>query len=354
MQEAPLEPNDQNTDEYFDHQEIDVDPKQSPLRIDKFLMDRLYKVSRNRLQAAIRAGAVLVNSKEIKPNYKVRPGDKVSVVLPRPPSEANKILPQDIPLDIRYEDDDIILLYKPPGMVVHPGIGHPKGTLVNALAYHFDQLPVMKGNEPDKPGLVHRIDKNTSGLLVVAKTDFAMHHLANQFFKHTIERTYYALIWGDPEEDKGSVNAHIARHPRFRKKFAAFPEGEMGKWAVTHYEVLERLYYVSLVKCKLETGRTHQIRVHMKHIGHPLFNDDKYGGDQIRKGTVFSKYKTFVERTFNLLPRHALHAKSLGFIHPTTGKEMHFETELPLDFEETLDAWRRYLSGRKAAVKKLD
>ena len=272
---------------FFEHQEIKVDGKQSLIRIDKFLMDRLYKVSRNKLQAAIKAGSVLVNEQTIKPNYKVRPNDLISIVLPRPPGDSNKIIPQNIPLDIRYEDEDIILLHKPPGMVVHPGIGHSQGTLVNALAYHFEQLPVMKGNDQDKLGLVHRIDKNTSGLLIVAKTDHAMAHLANQFYKHTIERTYYALVWGDPEEDKGTVNAHIARHPRFRKRFEAFPDGEMGKWAVTHYEVLERLYYVTLIKCNLETGRTHQIRVHMKHLGHPLFNDERYGGDRIVKGTVF-------------------------------------------------------------------
>ena len=354
MEGGPMELEGNHSNEYFEHQEILVDGKQSQIRIDKFLMDRLYKVSRNKLQAAIKAGAVLVNKKVIKPNYKVKPNDAISVVLPRPPSESNKIIPQDIPLDIRYEDDDIIILHKPPGLVVHPGIGHSQGTLVNALAYHFEKLPVLKGNDQDRLGLVHRIDKNTSGLLIVAKTDFAMHHLANQFFNHTIERTYNALVWGEPEEDKGTVNAHIGRHPRFRKKFEAFPDGESGKWAVTHYEVLERLYYVSLIKCNLETGRTHQIRVHMKHLGHPLFNDERYGGDRIVKGTVFSKYKSFVDKTFNLIPRHALHAKSLGFVHPTTGKEMFFETDLPEDFKVTMDTWRRYLAGRKAAVKKLD
>lgn len=345
--------NEENSsDEYFDHQEIQVDNKQSLIRIDKFLMDRLYRVSRNRVQSAIRTGSIVVNDKQIKPNYKVRPGDLISVVLPKPPGEGNKIIAQDIPLDIRYEDADLLIVYKPPGLVVHPGIGHSKGTLVNALAYHFEQLPVMPGNEHDKLGLVHRIDKNTSGLMVVAKTEVAMTHLAKQFFHHTIERTYYALVWGDVEQDKGTVNAHVGRDPNNRKQFRAFADGAHGKWAVTHYEVVERLYYVTLIKCKLETGRTHQIRVHMRHLGHPLFNDERYGGDRIVKGTVFSKYKLFVERTFNLMPRHALHAQSLGFIHPKSEEHMFFETELPQDFQEALEAWRRYLTGRKAALMK--
>ena len=342
----------QNTDDYQDHQLIVVDAKQSLIRIDKFLMDRLQKVSRNRVQTAIRAGAIQVNNKLIKPNYKVRANDQISVVLPKPPGEGNGIVAQDIPLDIRHEDESLIILYKSPGMVVHPGIGHSKGTLVNALAYHFEQLPILPGNENDKPGLVHRIDKNTSGLMVVAKTEFAMTHLAKQFFYHTIDRTYYALVWGDVEQDKGTINAHVGRDPNNRKLFRAFPNGEHGKWAITHYEVVERLYYVTLIKCKLETGRTHQIRVHMKHIGHTLFNDERYGGDRILKGTVFSKYKLFVERTFNLIPRHALHAQSLGFVHPKTEEALFFETELPQDFSDTLDAWRRYLTGRKAVLMK--
>ena len=353
MQEDKVPAEGLNSDELYDQQTIDVDEGQSPIRLDKFLMDRLYKVSRNRVQSAIKAGAITVNGKDVKSNYKVRPFDSISIVLPRPPGEGNRIIPQDIPLDIRYEDDDVILLYKPPGLVVHPGIGHSKGTLVNALAYHFESLPVLHGNDNDKLGLVHRIDKNTSGLMVVAKSEFAMHHLAKQFFRHTTKRTYYAIVWGDVDEDKGTIRANVGRHPRFRKQFTTFADEDKGKWAVTHYEVVERLYYVTLVKCHLETGRTHQIRVHMKHIGHPLFNDEKYGGDRIVKGTVFSKYKLFVERTFNLIPRHALHAQSLGFVHPKTGEEMYFETELPMDFQETLEAWRKYLRGRKAAVKNL-
>ncbi len=342
-----------STDEFVDEHIIKVDGKQSLLRIDKFLMDRLANVSRNRVQNAIRTGSILVNDKNVKPNYKVRPNDKITAILPKPPGEAGKIIPQNIPLDIVYEDDDLLILNKPAGMVVHPGIGHRKGTLVNALAYHFENLPVLKGNEHDKLGLVHRIDKNTTGLMVVAKSEYAMVHLSKQFYYHTIERTYNALIWGEPEEKKGTISAHVGRDPRFRKRFAAFPDGESGKWAVTHYEVLESLYYVSLIKCNLETGRTHQIRVHMKHIGHPLFNDEKYGGDRILKGTIFSKYKLFVERVFSIIPRHVLHAKSLGFVHPTTGKDMYFESDLPPDFQDALNTWRSYLESRKAAKKSL-
>lgn len=343
---------DNYSDEYLDYQVIAVDRKQSPIRIDKFLMDRLERTSRNRVQNAIRSGAILVDGKEVKPNYKIRPGEEISVVIPRPPGEGAKVAPQQIPLDIRYEDEDLLVLYKPAGMVVHPGIGHPRNTLVNALAFHFGEqnLPVMDDNQSDRLGLVHRIDKNTSGLLVVAKSDYAMTHLAKQFYYHTIERTYNALVWGEPEEDAGTIIGNVGRHPRFRQKFTVFPDGEAGKWAVTHYKVLERLYYVSLIQCNLETGRTHQIRVHMEFLGHPLFNDERYGGDRIVKGTIFSKYKMFVENTFSIMPRHALHAKSLGFIHPRTGKEMYFESDLPLDFQDALDRWRRYVAGRKAAT----
>ncbi len=331
---------------------ITVDPKQKPIRIDKFLFDRLQKISRNRIQNAIRSGSILVDEREIKPNYKVKPGDNISMVVPQPPGDGAKLVPQKIPLDIRYEDEDLLIVHKPAGMVVHPGIGHYRGTLVNALAYHFgeQQLPVMDGNYQDRLGLVHRIDKNTSGLLVVAKNEYALSHLAKQFFYHTIERTYYALVWGEPDPAAGTITGHVGRHPRFRKQFTVFPEGDKGKWAVTHYKVLESLYYVSLIQCNLETGRTHQIRVHMKHIGHPLFNDEKYGGDRIVKGTVFSKYKMFVENTFSIMPRHALHAKSLGFVHPRTGKDMYFESDLPKDFENALERWRNYLASRKKAA----
>jgi 23S rRNA pseudouridine1911/1915/1917 synthase len=342
------------SDDYQDSYEIKVDPKQRPIRIDKFLMDRIEKASRNRIQNAIKSGSILVDEKEVKPNFKVKPGQRISVVIPRPPDQGKGVIPQNIPLDIRYEDDDLMVIHKPAGMVVHPGIGHFKGTLVNALAYHFGKgnLPVMDGNYQDRLGLVHRIDKNTSGLLVVAKTDYAMTHLAKQFFHHTIERTYYALVWGEPEEDQGTIRGNVGRHPRHRHLFTVFPEGEAGKWAVTHYKVLERLYYVSLVQCNLETGRTHQIRVHMQHLGHPLFSDERYGGDRIVKGTIFSRYKLFVENCFTLLPRHALHAKSLGFVHPVTGKDMYFESDLPTDFQQALDAWRGYIEHRRESLDK--
>ncbi len=339
---------DDYSDDYYEHQEIKVDPKQSPLRIDKFLLDRMFKVSRNRIQNGIRAGSVLVNTEAVKPNYKVRPGDQITVILPRATEPGTGLVPEDIPLDIRYEDDDIVIVHKPPGLVVHPGVGHRSGTLVNALAYYFGKdLPVMEGNYEDRIGLVHRIDKDTSGLLLVAKNPYAMTHLAKQFFDHTIDRTYAALVWGEPEEETGSIEGNIGRHPRLRRQFAVFPEGETGKWARTHYRVIEPLYYVSLVECTLETGRTHQIRVHMQHIGHPLFSDSTYGGDRILKGTVYSKFKLFADRTFSALPRQALHARSLGFVHPRTGERMHFEADLPADFQQALDLWRDYVAGRK-------
>jgi len=338
-------------DDYYQHQVIDVDPKQSSIRIDKFLMDRIENISRNRVQNAIRASAVLVDGKVVKPNFKIKPLQKITIVLPRPRGEGIRVIPQNIPLNIVYEDDDLMVVNKPAGMPVHPGVGNYRGTLVNALAYHFRNLPVMDGNDEDRLGLVHRIDKNTTGLLVVAKTEYAMAHLSRQFYYHTTDRTYQALVWGEPKEDEGTINAHVGRHPRFRKLFTTFPEGDQGKWAVTHYKVLERMSYVSLVQCNLETGRTHQIRVHMQMIGHPLFSDEKYGGDSIRRGAIFSKYKLFVERCFSLLPRHALHAKSLGFEHPVTGERMLFESELPEDFQNALDAWRGYVEERKALLK---
>ncbi|MCB9081321.1 MAG: RluA family pseudouridine synthase [Lewinellaceae bacterium] len=342
-----------NSDDFFDHEEIVIDAKQEPLRIDKFLMDRLARISRNRIQNGIKAGSVLVDGKEIKPNYKIKPGNVISITVPRSANDGgDAIVPEEMPLDIRYEDEDLLIVFKPPGMVVHPGVGNYSGTLVNGLAHYLDldKIPVTDGNYQDRVGLVHRIDKNTSGLLVVAKNDYTLTHLAKQFFNHTIERTYYALVWGEPEQDRGTITGHVGRHPRFRQNYTVFPEGDQGKWAVTHYEVMERLYYVSLVKCNLETGRTHQIRVHMKHIGHPLFNDDRYGGDEIVKGTVFSKYKLFVGQAFNVLPRQALHAKSLGFVHPRTGEFMHFDSDLPTDMQDALDLWRRYVEGRRAAV----
>lgn len=342
---------DNTSDEYFEHKVIKADPKQSMIRIDKFLNDRLQQVSRSRVQDAIKSGSITVGGKQVKPNYKIKPGDEIEVVVPHHYAEQRKFVkPQNIPLDIRYEDEHLLLVHKPAGMVVHPGVGNPDGTLVNALAYHFDfdALPVLEGNSHQQVGLVHRIDKDTSGLLVVAKTEYAMSHLARQFFEHTIERRYVALVWGDFAEPKGTIRANVGRHPRYRQKHTVFQEDEGGRWAVTHYRVLESLYYVSLIECKLETGRTHQIRVHMKHIGHPLFNDLKYGGDQIVKGTVFSKYKAFVENTFQVMPRQALHARSLEFTHPATKERLHFESDLPEDFQNALIRWRRYLADRQA------
>lgn len=342
-----------NDDEFQDYQVIVVDPNQASVRLDKFVTDRITMVSRNRVQNAIRAGSIRVDNQEVKPNHKIKPGQQISLILPKPPdSGGRRVIPQNIPLNIVYEDDDVLVINKPAGMVVHPGIGHFKGTLVNALAYHFQTMPVLDGNYEDRLGLVHRIDKNTSGLMVIAKTEYAMSHLAKQFFYHTTDRTYMALVWGEPEQDQGTIVANVGRHPRFRHLFTTFPDGESGKWAVTHYKVLERMYYVSLVQCNLETGRTHQIRVHMQSLGHPLFNDERYGGDRIVKGTVFSRYKEFVEKAFTALPRHALHAKSLGFEHPVTGERLYFESDLPPDFMAGLDLWRAYVAERKSSVQK--
>lgn len=337
------------TGELFEHFRFVADPKQEPIRIDKFLMDRVYKISRNRIQNGIRSGAILVNDKQIKPNFKIKPGHVVTLHLDRPPHEPLAVIAEDIPLDIRYEDEDVMVVHKPAGMVVHPGVGVKDGTLVNGLVYYFknQNLPVKEGNFDDRPGLVHRIDKFTSGLLVIAKNDHAMTHLSKQFFNHTIERKYLALVWGEPDEEEGTIDKNLGRDPKNPVLRAVFEEDEGGKKAITHYKVLERLYYVSLVECQLETGRTHQIRIHMKSLGHPLFNDNRYGGDRIVKGTVFSKYKQFVENTFKLMPRQALHARSLGFEHPITGKWMSFEAELPEDFNAALEKWRNYVAGRK-------
>ena len=341
------------SDELYEHQRIIVDGNQSPIRIDKFLMDRLMKVSRNRIQNAIKIGCILVNDLAIKSNYKVRPRDEITLVLPSDPDQIEGLQPENIPLDIIYEDDDVMVIQKPPGLVVHPGVGNSSGTLVNGLLYYFQQknLPLLPGNKEDRPGLVHRIDKDTSGLLLIAKNDYSMTHLAKQFFDHSIDREYIALVWGDVKEDKATIDANIGRHEKDRIVQSVFPEGDQGKNAITHYEVIERMYYVTLVKCKLETGRTHQIRTHMKHIGHTLFNDDRYGGDRILKGTVYSKYKQFVENCFHILPRQALHARSLGFIHPTTQKAMYFETKLPDDFQAVLDKWRGYVASRKEVME---
>lgn len=340
----------ESDEDYSQEIHIDVDPGQTPIRIDKFLLERVERISRSRLQNAIRAGAVLVNGKEVKPNYKVRPLEAIKVVLPRPNIEQGSVQPEKMDLDIRYEDDDLLILHKPPGLVVHPGVANYSGTLVNGLAHYLNDpdIPVLDGNPANRAGLVHRIDKNTTGLLVIAKTDYAMTSLAKQFFDHTIEREYVALIWGEFDEEQGTISKNIGRHPKDRMRMTCFDEGgEDGKTAVTHYETIERLYYVSLVKCRLETGRTHQIRAHMQAEGHPIFNDDRYGGNRVVKGTVFSKYKQFVENSFKLIPRHCLHAKSLGFVHPTTKEKVFFDSELPDDFNDVLDKWRNYLKYRK-------
>jgi 23S rRNA pseudouridine1911/1915/1917 synthase len=329
-------------EELFERLNIVCAKGQEPLRIDKFLMGRIEGATRNKIQQAIEAERVLLNDHPVKSNYKVRPLDKIVIYQTYLP-ESNDIVPEDIPFKIVYEDEDIMVVDKQPGMVVHPGSGNPGGTLVNAVAFYLKkQNPDIDESELTRFGLVHRIDKNTSGLLVMAKTPKAMTHLAKQFFDHTVHRRYVALVWGDFDETDGTVVAHVGRHQRFRKLFTTYPEGDFGKDAITHYKVLERFNYVTLIECRLETGRTHQIRVHMQSIGHPLFNDDTYGGDRIIKGTVFTKYKQFVDNCFELCPRHALHAQQLGFIHPATGKQMNFESEVPEDISAVLEKWRRY------------
>jgi len=329
-------------DGWFEHHRLLADPKQTLIRLDKFLMDRLPNVTRTKLQEGIKQGFVKVNQNKIKPNYRVRPGDEIVVTLPEPPRDTD-IVPEDIELDIVYEDPDLLVVNKPAGMVVHPAYNNWTGTLVNALTFHFNNLPTMPDNQ-GRPGLVHRIDKDTSGLLVIAKTELAMTRLARQFYDHSIERSYTALVWGVPENKSGTIDVNLGRGFKDRRITTAFPEGDYGRRAVTHYEVVKPLRYVSLVTCRLETGRTHQIRAHLKYLGHPLFNDAQYGGDKVLKGTVFSKYKAFVENCFKMLPRQALHAKSLGFIHPTTEKAMRFESELPEDFQQALVKWENYVT----------
>ena len=330
--------------ELFEHFRFETDPGQSLLRIDKFLFNRLESTSRTRIQNAAIAGNILVNGSPVKPNYKVKPGEVIQVVLPQPPRET-ELIPEDIPLDIIYEDNDLLIVNKAPGMVVHPGHGNYSGTLVNALMWHLKDLPLFKSGE-SRPGLVHRIDKNTSGLLVIAKTEFSLNRLARQFYDHTSDRKYYALIWGSPQEDSGTITGNIGRNPKDRKVMFVFKEDDQGKHAVTHFKVLERLSYVSLVECRLETGRTHQIRVHMSSINHPLFNDPEYGGDKILRGTTFTKYQQFIRNCFNILPRQALHAKHLSFDHPVSGKRMEFETGLPEDMTTVINKWRTYIAGR--------
>ena len=338
------EEHSEQEEELFEHYNIKADPGQTFLRIDKFLVDRLPDTSRNRIQNAANNGNILVNGKEVKPNYKVHPGDEISVVLPYPPRVV-ELLPEDIPLNIVYEDDDQVVVNKEAGMVVHPGYGNFTGTLVNALIHHFEHLPTKDG-DPERPGLVHRLDKNTTGVMVIAKSEFALTKLSKYFFDRNIDRTYQALVWGDFEEDEGVIEGHIGRSFKNRKVMQVFPDGDYGKDALTRYKVLERFGYVTLVECKLETGRTHQIRVHFAHIGHPLFNDNDYGGDAILRGTTFTKYKQFIQNCFKILPRQALHAKTLCFVHPRTGEELFFNSELPDDMQQVLEKWRVYTENR--------
>lgn len=332
----------ESNDELYERFNLIVDKGQEPLRIDKFLMSRIERATRNKLQQAINGGLVLVNGKEVRPNYKVKAQDEIILYSDMNPEEA-EVIPQNIPLNIAFEDDDLMVINKPAGMVVHPGSGNYSGTLLNGIAFYLQKEGITEETLP-RFGLVHRIDKNTSGLLLIAKSEKAMTHLAKQFFEHTIKRQYLALVWGDMKNDKGTIKAHVGRNLKSRKMFDAYPEGDHGKEAVTHYQVVERFGYVTLVQCVLETGRTHQIRVHMKYLGHPLFNDDTYGGDRIVKGTIFAKYKQFVENCFAICPRHALHARTLGFVHPTSGQELLFEAPLPNDMEELIEKWRKYVS----------
>jgi 23S rRNA pseudouridine1911/1915/1917 synthase len=337
--------------ELFEHVRILVDKGQDFLRIDKFLMNRIENATRSRLQAAAEAGNIHVNGKPVKSSYKVKPKDLIQVVLPHPPREI-ELIPQDIPINIVYEDEDLIIVNKEPGIVVHPGYGNYSGTLVNALVFHFQNLPQKNSgigdgrDEAMRPGLVHRIDKNTSGIIVIAKNELSLTRLSKKFYDRDIDRIYVALVWGDFKEESGTITGNLGRSLQDRKVMTVFQEPEMGKHAVTHWKVLERFGYVTLIECKLETGRTHQIRAHMKYIGHPLFNDDTYGGNRILKGTTFQKYKMFIENCFELLPRHALHAKSLGFKHPTTKEYIHFDSEIPADMQAVIQKWRTYTTNK--------
>jgi len=330
-------------EELYEHFKYVAHEGQEPLRVDKFLMNFIENATRNKIQQAAKAGNVLVNNVQVKSNYKVKPSDEVRVVLAHPPHE-NLLVAEDIPLDILFEDNQVLVINKPAGMVVHPGHGNYSGTLVNGLIHHIENLP---NNSNERPGLVHRIDKNTSGLLVVAKTEYAMAYLSKQFFDKTTERLYYALVWGNIDEDEGTIEGNIGRSLKNRLQMSVFPDGEFGKPAITHYKVIERFSYVTLVQCKLETGRTHQIRAHFKYIKHTLFNDERYGGNEILKGTTFTKYKQFVENCFKILPRQALHAKTLGFVHPTTKEFMQFNSEIPEDMKQCIEKWRNYTINQK-------
>lgn len=331
--------------ELFEHHKVVADKGQEVLRVDKFLLDRLPNTTRNKIQTAAKNGNIHANGKAVKQNYKVKPEDVITVEFPYPVREI-ELIPEDIPLDIHYEDETLLVVNKPSEMVVHPGYGNYSGTLVNALVYHIDNLPEKSEDYYGRPGLVHRLDKNTTGLMVIAKTEHALTHLSKQFFDRTTERRYHALVWGDIEED-GTITGNIGRSLKNRKVMDVFPEGEHGKHAVTHYKVIKRYGYVTLVECKLETGRTHQIRAHFKSIGHPLFNDNEYGGDRILKGTTFSKYRQFVENCFALLPGQALHAKTLGFQHPVKDEYKRFDSDLPANFQAVLDKWEVYMSSRE-------
>lgn len=338
---------EEGSETLYERKHFTIDKGQEPVRIDKWLQMRMEGATRNKIQRGIESGFVTVNGKSIKSNYKIKPGDEIllmSLVNP----EHTVLKKENIPLNIVYEDDTVMIINKPANMVVHPGVGNFSGTLLNGIAWYLDQQnPGIDEETLPRYGLVHRIDKNTTGLIVLAKTADAAAHLAKQFFNHTVKRNYVALVWGDMEQDTGTVTGHIARHHQYRKMFDVYPDGEIGKHAITHYTVLERFHYVTLVQCVLETGRTHQIRVHMKHIGHTLFNDWEYGGDKILKGTIYTKYKQFVDNCFELCPRCALHARTLGFIHPVTKKEMLFEAPLPADMEAVIDKWRNYISVKR-------
>jgi len=336
-----IDAEDELDDELFEHHRIVADPGQSLLRIDKFLIDRLPNVTRTKIQNGIHEGFVKVNEKPIKPNYKIHPNDVITVSFPEPPRDTD-VKPENIPLNIVFEDEHLLVVNKAAGMVVHPAFQNWTGTLVNALTYHFQNLPQMAGND-GRPGLVHRIDKDTSGLLVIAKTETAMTSLAKQFFDHSIERTYQAIVWGVPEPAEGTININVGRSLKDRRVTTAFPDGDFGRTAITHFKLLQDLRYVSLIECRLETGRTHQIRAHMKFLGHPIFNDEMYGGNKVVKGTVFSKYKQFVDNCFKIIPRQALHAKTLGFIHPATQKFIRFDSELPEDFKDVMEKWEHYV-----------
>ncbi len=344
MQEKNVHVDKPDDKREWEHYHLKVDPGQSLLRIDKYLSNRLENASRSKIQAAADAGNIRVNKIPVKPNYKVKPGDDIQIFLDFPLRET-EIIPEEIPLTVLYEDEHLVVINKQPGLVVHPGHGNYTGTLVNALAFYYKELPLFHSEDP-RPGLVHRIDKDTSGLLVIAKTEQAKNKLASQFYRKTTERKYQALVWGILKEKSGTITGNIGRNPSNRQIFKVFPEGEQGKIAITHYQIVEELGYVTLVECRLETGRTHQIRVHMKYIGHPVFNDASYGGDQILWGTTFTKYNQFVRNCFKIIPRQALHAKTLGFTHPATGEKMVFDSELPEDMFSVIEKWRNYIAHR--------